>query len=494
MPLPEGSSNNPRMKIGLWPWKNGKPVANDTTGKLTFYRRLVHLLRLPEPDNAQLVRRIIFMERDVMLPTKVAAIAMLLHSFYFTPWIGIVSSTLDVAVEAVQYFFWLYITINLVMAGLLLALRWLPLGLLEWAVFTMCLVDGIFLSSLTLVTGGYDSILYWVFLGLIIRTSVSVPRATSQLMLNFTLIVFYVMAGLIDLAVARNLEERERIILALPGPQDNTAESLTLRLLPLLLMTICGYGVQLLFEKHRQAVEESREFALREGQLQSAGRLAAEFAHQIKNPLAIITNALYTLKRGIPETNGDLGEQIRIIEEEVERSDRIITQVMGYAQLSEGRVEKLDIPEVLDLAIAGVFPPGTRYPVKVHRDYKGPFPAVLMQRRHAEDIFANLLQNAREALGEAGGNIYLQARCRPDYAIEITIRDDGPGIPAEKLEKVFEAYYTTKEKGTGLGLASAKHNAELYGGMLRLESELGKGATFTLLFPGRTQTKPQTMA
>ena len=66
------------------------------------------------------------------------------------------------------------------------------------------------------------------------------------------------------------------------------------------------------------------------------------------------------------------------------------------------------------------------------------------------------------------------------------MRDDGPGIVRDKLEKIFEAYYTTKEKGTGLGLAIVKHNVELYGGTVRVESELGKGARFTLNIPGRT--------
>jgi signal transduction histidine kinase len=97
----------------------------------------------------------------------------------------------------------------------------------------------------------------------------------------------------------------------------------------------------------------------------------------------------------------------------------------------------------------------------------------------------NLLQNARDALGSEGGNIYIEARCHPDYSIGISIRDDGPGIPKEKQERIFEPYYTTKEKGTGLGLATVKHNVELYGGSVRLESELGKGARFTLLFPAK---------
>ena len=65
------------------------------------------------------------------------------------------------------------------------------------------------------------------------------------------------------------------------------------------------------------------------------------------------------------------------------------------------------------------------------------------------------------------------------------IRDDGPGIPPEKIGRIFEAYYTTKEKGTGLGLAIVKHNVELYGGTVRVESELGKGARFILMFPAK---------
>ncbi len=69
------------------------------------------------------------------------------------------------------------------------------------------------------------------------------------------------------------------------------------------------------------------------------------------------------------------------------------------------------------------------------------------------------------------------------------MRDDGPGIPPEKIERIFEAYYTTKEKGSGLGLAIVKHNAELYGGTVRVESELGKGAKFILIFPAKALMK-----
>ena len=82
----------------------------------------------------------------------------------------------------------------------------------------------------------------------------------------------------------------------------------------------------------------------------------------------------------------------------MERSDHIITDIMGYAQLSEGRVEKLSVTEELDHAIEQVFPPAAGYPVVVHREYGSNLPPLLMLRRHVSETFINLLQNAREAL------------------------------------------------------------------------------------------------
>ena len=257
----------------------------------------------------------------------------------------------------------------------------------------------------------------------------------------------------------------------------------------LLLITVCCYGAQVLLERQQIAADEAGEFAARESQLRSAGRLAAEFAHQIKNPLAIINNAAFSLQRSLRDRQGrPRREQIEIIQEEVARADRVITQITGYAQLSEGRVEKLDVVAELDRAIAQVFPPAVPTQIKIHREYAAHFPPLLMQRGHLSEILVNLLQNAREALGQKG-NVFVTAECRRDYSIEISVRDDGPGVPPDKTERIFEAYYTTKEKGTGLGLAIVKHNVELYGGTVRVESKSGQGAAFILLFPAKALMK-----
>jgi two-component system, NtrC family, sensor kinase len=187
----------------------------------------------------------------------------------------------------------------------------------------------------------------------------------------------------------------------------------------------------------------------------------------------------------LKESKNSCQEQLNIIREEVERADRIITELMGYARLSEGRVEKLSVTEELERAIEQVFPPAAKYKVTVKRHYSPALPGVLMQRGHLSEVLVNLLQNAREAMN-GQGTIEVAARYGENYSIIVTISDNGPGIPEERLEQVFEPYFTTKEKGTGLGLSIVKHNVDLYGGKIRVESKLGKGTTFILEFPGKT--------
>jgi two-component system NtrC family sensor kinase len=265
-------------------------------------------------------------------------------------------------------------------------------------------------------------------------------------------------------------------------------EPLLLRLFVLLLMTSCCYGVQVLFERQRRAEEEAREFAARQEGLRSAGRLAAQIAHQIKNPLAIMNNVAYTLNRSFQDQNHPGHKQVEILREEIDRADQIITKLMGYAQLAEGKVEKLEITQELDRAIQAVFPPGAAYPVKIQTEYAPSLPHLFMQRGHLSEILVNVLQNAREAInGE--GEVHVRAALGEDNAVLVSVRDNGPGIPPERMEKVFQPYFSTKERGTGLGLAIVRQNTEIYSGSVRLESELGKSTTVHLHLPTRTFMK-----
>ncbi|HMP82742.1 MAG TPA: ATP-binding protein [Verrucomicrobiota bacterium] len=448
-----------------------------------WFEKLAALVKAPAADPAQMVRRIRIMELDIMLPLKVAGCLMLALSEYRTDWTKIVQE-IRVAPDVVISFFALYVLSSIVLAGVLLGGKKLSPVSVQWMAILSSVVDALFLGALTVLTGGFGSIVFWLYFGLVIRNAISIRRGHWQLALNVAASVLYAVSALKGSSIAANLDEGSRAALGWSSPEE-VGEPLFARLMVLWLTAACCHAVQVMLERQRHAEEEAREFATRESQLRSAGRLAAQIAHQIKNPLGIINNTAFSLRRGLKDSKPEFTEQLDIIREEVSRADQIITQLMGYAQLSEGRVERLDVTEELDRAIEEVFPSGVPSGVHVHRDYDGRFPPLLMQRKHISEAIINLLQNAREALGGAG-NVTVSARCHRDYSVEIAVRDDGPGIPPDKIERVFEAYYTTKERGTGLGLALVKQNAELYGGTIRVQSVLGNGSTFTLLFPAKT--------
>lgn len=487
----------------------------------------------PEPEEQ--ARRIVRMQTHIVLPAKAGIIAVVLYYIFSSAWTQEAPSAHDVALDFLKRYFLVYSACNVGLALFFVYWRRFPAGLFQWIVFTLGLLDGLFISGLVLITDGFPSIAYWLFPVLIILNAISIPLATPQIVLNLLLGFFYLSAGLVYPHVPFGIVQTP--VFSRPHSSTNALAGAALanrfantnlprslsnetiaalntnrvaktnyawmqdlptrgeeiptdpdmpRVIVLWLLTFCCYGVQALrriMQALGHSIAESREFAVREGQLRSAARLSAEFAHQIKNPLAIINNAVFSLQRAAKEGR-DISRQLEIIQEEVERSDKIITQIMGYAQLSDGHVEKLNLIDEVNRAVEETFPAAVELGIVVERRYGPHLPPLLMQRQHLSQILVNILQNAREALN-GKGKVTIAVNSRED-SVEITVADDGPGIPPDKVEKVFEQYYSTKEKGTGLGLAIVKHNVELYAGAVRAESELGKGARFVLTFPAKT--------
>lgn len=542
------------MKSGRWQW----------------LRRMPEILAEAQLEPAELTRRHVSRQRNILLPARLMVAAVVLFQLYTSPWMIDVVNAYGVVVETVQHVFVAYGAVVLIATVCFAVIRHFPPGIVQWIVFFLGLADGVFLGALTILTGGFESNLYWVYPALIILNAASIPLATPQIVLNLILAIIFLAAGWIETSVQQdlnlpsirrptsriavndmtdaqitdaarwlahspqpfrkltwdamsestrrqiqeflahptNVAEMKALLLReadvlfpspksyaavvgiTPEPVEPTGSHYVLQVTVLVLLTFCCYGVQVLAAGQRRAAEERNEFQVRNEQLRSTGRLAAEVAHQIKNPLAIINNIIFSLQRSVRD-KPEAAQHIDIIREEVAKADRIITQVMGYAQLTEGRVEKLNVVDEINRAIEEVFPPGAPTKIRLHRDFAGPFPPLLLQRKHFIDAVSNLLQNARDASPE-GGTIYIAARYLPDESVTISVRDEGAGIAPDKLERVFEAYYTTKTQGSGLGLAVVKHNTELYGGTVRVESELGKGAKFTLSFPSKTLMRPIT--
>ncbi len=443
------------------------------------------------PDLSIFLDRVRFVERGLAIPVKLLIIPLLAYLLFFSNWIADPLPPRDVALQTLRNFFVLYFALSVGGGLMVWGMDEVSPRLLSRVVYTVAILDAAMLGGITLVSGGFDSLLFWVFLGLIVRNAAVIAYSDVQITVNLLVAVIYVVAGILDIALDRaemtgvrsvGLGEVARETDDLPP--NLIVEALLLRLMLLLLMTACSYGVQVLLDRQRQKEIEAQEFAIKQEQLEAAGRLAAEIAHQLKNPLGIINNAAFTLQRTVKEGK-TITQQISIIREEVDRSDRIITELMGYAKLAEGRVERLAIPQLLDEALQEVFPVAAKFETRVTHSYDVALPVLLGAKVHFMEIFRNLLTNAREAM-DGKGALHIEAKSGPDFSVEVSVADTGPGIAAENLERIFEPYFTTKAKGSGLGLAIVKHNAEIYGGRVAVTSELGKGTRFTVTLPARS--------
>jgi hypothetical protein len=185
------------------------------------------------------------MERSIVLPVKFVAIAILLHSFYTSPWFGTVSSTFEVTIEAMQNLLWIYIGISLLAAVVLMAARHVPVAALQWTAFTMTLVDGVFILALAVVIYATDA-LYWVFPALIVRAAFSVPRPSSQILLSLTLIACYGLTCFVEVGLGRNLAQA-----ALGFPTEHPLQPILMQFVLLLSVTAWCYGIQILVQRSK---------------------------------------------------------------------------------------------------------------------------------------------------------------------------------------------------------------------------------------------------
>ncbi len=428
--------------------------------------------RLTEEQREAQLHRIMFVETNIMVPVKLVAILTALY--FYQLFLRIAAETGAPAGAATAYFVQLrfYGGGNLLFWILLLAARagqmW-PRSL-RFSAFMLAMLDNLFLSGLIYFTGGLESVLYWLYIGLMIRSAVDFPVFWQQSLLNVSTCLFYTIAVILS-------EET----LAFFG-----SEFYWLRLTILLLVGACCWGVYVLIEREQRRAMVQQEFQLRAERMAAAGRLAAEIAHQLKNPLAIINNAAFLLQRQT-ESDGVVQRQtVDVIREEVARADRILTELMDYSRLSEGRIENLNVNAVLENALAQALPVGLERKVEVEKRLAKGLPRLAAQRAQLEECFLNLIKNAIEAMPN-GGRLTLRSRYAGNSLIEVMVSDTGEGIAPDVLPKVFDAFYTTKSNGTGLGLAIVKNVVETYGGEISASSELGKGTEILVVLPALTK-------
>ena len=197
-----------------------------------------------------------------------------------------------------------YALLNLAVGAIFFRAKQLTLTKIEWMVFAAGALDCILMGTLTFLSSGFDSKLYWVFVALILHNALAIPVAFPQLMLNFLSIGAFVAGGM--LYADPSINPPTTILDVDNMSHENPYE----RIIVLVAWALCCYGIQVLFEKQKRAEAEATEFAVRQERLRTAGRLAAEIAHQIKNPLGIITNAAFCLQRAVHEGEMAVDEQV----------------------------------------------------------------------------------------------------------------------------------------------------------------------------------------
>ncbi len=215
--------------------------------------------------------------------------------------------------------------------------------------------------------------------------------------------------------------------------------------------------------------------------LDAMHRLIGSVAHEVKNPLNSIAVRLDYLQSWVTTAFPEAEEEVQVILQEVNRLDRVVRSFLDFTRPVELARERLDMVALSHEVAELVQPDAERRGVSVRFESAQPSVPVCGDPDLLKEAIMNVVTNGIEAM-KSGGELGI-AVSEGNRECRITIRDTGPGIPSAQREKVFELYFSTKEKGSGLGLPMAYRALQLHGGSIDLESEPGKGTSFRLKLP-----------
>jgi PAS domain S-box-containing protein len=231
----------------------------------------------------------------------------------------------------------------------------------------------------------------------------------------------------------------------------------------------------------------SMEERIEQERTSSIVRLAAGVAHELGNPLNSLTIHLQLLARQLKKNAADLPAlekllgSVAICQGEVERLDGIITHFLEAIRPTQPDRTEVDLLQLLDEVMAVQGPELTGRGIEVSIEMKTPPSLVMADRNQVKQIFFNVIKNAMEAMA-GGGRLRVRARTDDAY-LYIQFADTGEGISDEDLSKVFQAYFTTKKSGHGLGMMIVQRIMRDHGGHVSIESRKGMGTVVTLQFP-----------
>ncbi|MCS6803888.1 MAG: ATP-binding protein [Acidobacteriota bacterium] len=228
-------------------------------------------------------------------------------------------------------------------------------------------------------------------------------------------------------------------------------------------------------------------------QLALIGELAAGLAHEVKNPLAGIKGALEIVLENLPEGDANRAVLKHVLDETM-RVNRVISDLLDYARPHTASNTRTNLNQLIEHAITMTQMQVADGHVEIEFRQDPHLPTVMVDPDEMQKVILNLLLNAVHAVqGKSKGRIIVTTSFDPkDEAIILQVTDNGEGIAPEHLEKIFRPFYTTKKKGTGLGLATSHRIITNYGGTISVESTVGQGSSFVVRLPASLKSRTLT--
>lgn len=216
--------------------------------------------------------------------------------------------------------------------------------------------------------------------------------------------------------------------------------------------------------------------------LEAVGEVAAGLAHEIRNPLMAVKGFAQLLGENL--TKEEKTEYLNIIFQEADRMDHLIEQLLCFARPALAEVKPVDVNEVLHNTLLLVGTPARHQNIELTCTLAPDLPRILVNGGQLKQVYLNLIINAIQSISRQQGHVHISTQYdQENRHVRVDIEDNGGGIEANNISRIFNPFFTTKERGTGLGLAVAYRLMENWGGKISVKSAIGQGSQFTLLFP-----------
>jgi signal transduction histidine kinase len=235
-------------------------------------------------------------------------------------------------------------------------------------------------------------------------------------------------------------------------------------------------------EARTRELKSAQDELIKKERLAAIGQMSSVVGHEIRNPLAVINNSIYFIKtktNATPNPEPKILKHISIIESEIRQANGIIDEILGYARTRELNPKVMHLNSYLeDLTMSFPVPPH----VELVKNFAPENPAVSIDPDEMAKALRNLMKNGIEVMPEHG-KLYVRSELVDAGTVRIDVEDTGCGMPKETAEKIFAPFFTTKARGTGLGLAVVKKVADRHKGRVEVSSVVGKGTCFMLYLP-----------